>query len=65
MSLVECLRTETRKQSNVFQKSSHTSISSKTFKEALVQAGFDMIKGPLDTLGKALAEQKTKIEREV
>ena len=54
MSLVECLRTETRKQSNIFQKSPHTNINSKSFKENLVQIGFDMAKPHIDILGKAL-----------
>ena len=65
MSLVECLRTDTRKQCNIFQKSPHTALNTKMFKENLVQVGYDMNKAYVDTLGKALNEQKAKIEREV
>ena len=53
LSLIECLKTETRKQSNIFEKSPYSSIS-RTFKETLIQAGFDLVKPSMDVLLKSL-----------
>ena len=63
MCLVECLRTETRRKSNIFNKGNYS--GSKTFKENLLQAGFDMIKPSMDVLSKALNQQKDRIQKEV
>jgi hypothetical protein len=46
--LLECLRTDTRKNSNIFMK------SQKNFKDILVQQGYDLIKPHLDILSRGL-----------
>ena len=62
LSLSECLKTETRKQANIFQKNSHSTIS-KNFKETLLQSGFDLVKPYADVLGKVLREKKAQMKR--
>ena len=59
MSLIETLKTETKKHSNIFTK------NMKNYKETLLQSGFEMVKPFLETLSKGLSQQKEKIEREV
>jgi ADP-ribosylglycohydrolase len=52
MCLVECLKTETKKHSNIFVK------TMKNFKETLLQSGYEMVKPHLEILSKGLTQQR-------
>lgn len=64
LCLIECLRTETRKQSNIFIKHFPSPLV-KNFKEVLIQIGFDLVKPHIEIINRYLNEQKSKIEREL
>jgi tetratricopeptide (TPR) repeat protein len=59
LSLIEALRTETKKHNNIFTK------NLKNYKETLLQSGFEMVRPFLETLAKGLSQQRDRIEREV